>query len=289
MSALLAGGDLVTVTGEAARRILTTIRADLLVDRVIPYLGPDVLALAAPAVPTSPVAVAVALQKKVPVPGRIRGNMWSVAQYIESHRHRRTLGKLMAGMFAAEPAPTAFHRFLAGLPLGLVVDSWYDGTLAAAFAGSGRNDVVDVQGMSRAGIGEDRWYRAWRSDGTPHADPGSARTVLYTPHGGIRPAGDVLVSDSDYVEVLTEIDIQTPIPDIVRERRQSRGFLFLGCRFDDQMLRTYARQIKKRSAGPHHAVADAACLTGNERRFLAAEEITLIDLPLAEALALISG
>ena len=98
----------------------------------------------------------------------------------------------------------------------------------------------------------------------------------------------MLVSDSDYVEVLTEIDIQTPIPDIVQERRQGRGFLYLGCRFDDQMLRTYARQIKKRSVGPHHAVADAATLTGNELRFLAAEEITLIDLPLADAITLLS-
>jgi hypothetical protein len=288
MSALLAGGDLVTVTGEAARQTLASLRGDLVADRLIPYLGPGLLALGAPAVPTSPEAVAVALQKKVPVPGRIRGNMWSVAQYIESHRHRRTLGKLMAGIFAAEPAPTAFHRFLAGLPLSLVVDSWYDGTLAAAYGASGRTDVADIQGMSRAGIGEDRWYRAWRSDGTPHPDPASARTVLYTPHGGIRPAGDVLVSDSDYVEVLTEIDIQTPIPDIVQERRQARGFLCLGCRFDDQMLRTYARQIKKRSTGPHHAVADAAALTGNELRFLAAEEITLIDLPLADAIAMLS-
>lgn len=288
MSALLAGGDLVTVTGEVARQTLTSLRADLLADRLIPYLGPDLLALGAPAVPTSPEAVAVALQKKVPVPGRIRGNMWSVAQYIESHRHRRTLGKLMAGIFAAEPEPAPFHRFLASLPIGLVVDSWYDGTLAAAYAASGRDDVADIQGMSRAGIGEDRWYRPWGTDGTTHPDPASARTVLYTPHGGIRPAGDVLVSDSDYVEVLTEIDIQTPIPDIVQERRQARGFLYLGCRFDDQMLRTYARQIKKRSAGPHHAVADAASLTGNELRFLAAEEITLIDLPLADAISLLS-
>jgi hypothetical protein len=28
----------------------------------------------------------------------------------------------------------------------------------------------------------------------------------------VRPAANFLVSDSDYVEVLTEIDIQTPIP-----------------------------------------------------------------------------
>jgi hypothetical protein len=44
-----------------------------------------------------------------------------------------------------------------------------------------------------------------------------------------------LVSDSDYVEVLTEIDIQTPIPAVVQQRRTGRNFLFLGCRFSNQL------------------------------------------------------
>lgn len=283
MSALLAGGQLETLSGEAAVEALAGLRAELLADRLVPYLGPELLMLEGkPSVPASPEEIAVALQKRVPVPGRIRGNMWAVAQYIESRRHRRTLKKLMAEIFAGELRPSAFHRFLATLPLSLVVDSWYAGTLAVAMAEAGRQDVVDVQGMSRATIGEDRWYHAFDLNGVA-TELSAAGTLLYRPHGGIKPVGDVLVSDSDYVEALTEIDIQTPIPDAVRERRATRGFLFLGCRFHDQMLRTYARQIIKRSVGPHACVADAATLTTNEQRFLAAENIVLIDMPLAEA------
>lgn len=289
MSALLAGDHPEIFSGEAATAALADLRVGLLADRLVPYLGPGLLTLeGASPVPSSPEDIAAALQKRVPVPGRIRGNMWAVAQYIESHRHRRTLKKLMADVFAAEPSPSAFHRYLAKLPLSLVVDSWYDGTLAAAMADAGRTDVVDVQGQSRAAIGEDRWYRAIDLAGAD-AEPDDARTLLYRPHGGIRPIGDVLVSDSDYVESLTEIDIQTPIPEEVRTRRSTRGFLFLGCRFHDQMLRTYARQIVKRSAGPHACVADLATLTVNERRFLAAEGIALIDLPLAEAVQVLAG
>ncbi|CAI9411412.1 hypothetical protein ANOBCDAF_02453 [Pleomorphomonas sp. T1.2MG-36] len=289
MSALLAGGRLDVLSGEAARDALSHQRTELLADRLVPYLGPGLLTLEGPAaVPASPEDIATALQKRVPVPGRIRGNMWAVAQYIESHRHRRTLKKLMADVFAVEPTPSAFHRFLAELPLGLVVDSWYDGVLVAAMAEAGRTDVVDVQGQSRAAIGESRWHRAFDLLGHP-TEPDKARTLLYRPHGGMRPDGDVLVSDSDYVEVLTEIDIQTPIPEEVRTRRATRGFLFLGCRFHDQMLRTYARQILKRSAGSHVCVAEASALTVNERRFLAAEGILLLDLPLAEAAQILAG
>ncbi len=289
MSALLAGEPLATLSGEAAVDALAGLRAELLADRLVPYIGPGLLALEERhSVPASPEEIAAALQKRVPVPGRIRGNMWAVAQYIESHRHRRTLKKLMADVFAGEPRPSAFHRFLATLPLSLVVDSWYDGTLAAAMVEAGRDDVVDVQGMSRAALGEDRWYNAFDLAGTV-AEPNATGTLLYRPHGGVRPVGDVLVSDSDYVEALTEIDIQTPIPEAIQERRTTRGFLFLGCRFHDQMLRTYARQIIKRSAGPHACVADAATLTSNEQRFLAAENIVLIDMPLAEAAQRLAG
>ena len=106
--------------------------------------------------------------------------------------------------------------------------------------------------------------------------------MLYKPWGGHAPAGNYLVSDTDYVEVLTEIDIQTPIPALVQERRARLGFVFLGCRFDDQLPRAFARQIMKRSGGPHFAVLPDAP-TRMESRFLAEQGITRIALPLAEA------
>jgi len=94
----------------------------------------------------------------------------------------------------------------------------------------------------------------------------------------VTPSHNFLIADADYVEVLTEIDIQTPIPDAVKARRTGRGFLFLGCRFHDQMLRTYARQIMKRSAGPHYAVLPEAELTPNELKFMAEQGIEVLGM-----------
>jgi hypothetical protein len=74
-------------------------------------------------------------------------------------------------------------------------------------------------------------------------------TLLYQPLGSVAPAANFLVSDSDFVEVLTEIDIQTPIPQAVQQLRTNRGFLFLGCRFSTQLERIFAHQIIKRSSG----------------------------------------
>lgn len=280
---------LCVVGGADAERLLGEIRTSLEAGKLIPYLGPGLLdcGSAAPAVPISPEAVAGALHKRAPAPSRIRTNMWSVAQHIEQRRHRRTLQAWMSEIFAAEPQPTPLHRYLASLPLPLIVDSWYDGAMRAALIDAGRSDVANIQGITRAGEFRDIWTKTYDLDGTERSGVMDGGTVLYQPHGGARPSGNFLVADSDYVEVLTEIDIQTPIPDEVKHRRQAHGFLFLGCRFDDQMLRTYARQVMKRSPHPHFAVVDAAALTKNERRFIASQGITAVDIPLATASSLL--
>lgn len=262
--------------------------------RLIPFLGPEVLLLGPeePPVPVGARALAHALAAKVGVPGRIKNNLWHSAQYIETHKHRMTLDRMMAALFQPIPAPNALHRWLAGLPrLPLVVDTWYDGAMKAAFEAAGRGDWGMVQGCSKARrLDGGVWTRAVSSDGTIVTDEVAEawRTVLYKPHGAAQPTGDVLVSDSDYVEVLTDIDIQTPIPQAVRDRRAGRGFVFLGCRFYDQILRTFVRQIAKRSGGPRYAVVPDD-LTPNEARFLAAEGIIPIAMPLAEAVALLSA
>ena len=279
------------VAADDAVAALAAVKADLAAGRVVPYLGPSLLAEAGATIPTTPEALALALHAKVPVSGRIRGNLWAAAQFVESRRHRKTLTALMRGIFQAPAAPTALHRHLAGLPLPLIVDTWYDGAMRAALQDSGRSDWGEVQGVTRAGEFREIWTRAYDASGA-EVDPATAAawtTILYKPHGAITPAANFLVSDSDYVEVLTEIDIQSPIPDVVKERRSERGFLFVGARFHDQMLRIFARQIAKRSGGGHRMVAERGQLTRNEARFLDETGIALIDCPLAAAVELLSA
>jgi len=269
---------------------LSEIAAGLKAGRIAPYLGPEVLNLEGPsALPASSRVLVEKLVAKVAVPGRIRNNLWSAAQWIESNKHRTTLVRIMTELFAEQPAPTRLHRWLAGLGLPLIVDDWYEGSMAAALDSAARS-FVQVQGVRRSGLArEDAWVKYYDAGGTQIANAKGADLILYKPHGGAKPEANYLVSDSDYVEVLTEIDIQTPIPPEVIERRGSLGFVFLGCRFFDQMQRVFARQIIKRSAGPLYAVIPGE-LTKNEEKFLEQEGITRLDMPLAAAVdVLIAG
>ncbi|MBP6224945.1 MAG: SIR2 family protein [Rhizobacter sp.] len=252
-----------------------------------PYLGPLVLGLCpAVPVPATPLDLATFLNAKTSVPGKIRNRLTAVAQFIENFKHRKTLVTAMNEAFAPMPSPSPLHRWLASLPAPLIVDTWYDDTMRGALAG--RADWAEVQGLSQSEhFGT--WVGWYTSSGEVSPDPIETTTVLYKPWGAHGPASNYLVSDTDYVEVLTEIDIQTPIPALVQQRRASLGFVFLGCRFNDQLPRAFARQIMKRSQGPHYAVLPDEP-TRMEERFLEEQGITRIALPLAAAVeCLIAG
>jgi len=248
---------------------------------VIPYLGPDMLSLCADVkVPATPVALAESMTTKVSVPHKIRKRLTQAAQFIENFKHRKSVVHLMNEAFVAPTTPSALHLALAGSGAGLWVDTWYDDTFASALAQT-PGDWVQLQGLSQSEhFGH--WTGAYAADGTvlPTISAYPDR-ILYKPLGSHGPAGNYLVSDSDYVEVLTEIDIQTPIPAAVQAWRSGRNFLFLGCRFDDQLTRTFARQIMKRSSDRHWAVLPHAP-TRMEARFLREQNITRIDMPLPE-------
>jgi SIR2-like domain len=270
-----------------AESVLAGVARQMSAGKIVPYLGPGLAELSKPAVPMTPEALAAFLGAKVALPRRAKGNAWASAQHIESMKHRSTVTTLMTEAFGAPVEPTALHHRLASLPLPMIVDTWYDGSMRHALGQ--RSDWGEVQGISRAGIGEDRWYRFYDAAGTEVTRSAAETwtTLLYKPHGSIAPAKNFLISDADYVEVLTEIDIQTPIPDAVKDRRTQRSFLFIGCRFHDQLLRNYARQITKRSAVPHYAVVEPEALTKNERRFVVTQGITPIAIPLSRAVEIL--
>ena len=250
-----------------------------------PYLGAGLLSLCQGAAPPAhPLALAAVLTSKVSVPGKIRNRLTAAAQFIENFKHRKTLVKAMGEAFATAAVPSALHRWLATLPAPLIIDTWYDDTLRTALAS--RSDWAEVQGLSQSEhFGT--WTGWYDAAGRAQPDAIAAATVLYKPWGGHAPGGNYLISDSDFVEVLTEIDIQTPIPALVQERRARLGFVFLGCRFNDQLPRAFARQVMKRSAGPHYAVLPDEP-TRMEARFLAEQGITRIALPLADVGAVLA-
>jgi hypothetical protein len=254
----------------------------------IPYLGPGVLSLgeAGHQLPGSHSALVGHLTSKSSVPHKIRTNLTATAQFIENFKHRTTVTNAMTEAFKMEEQPTALHTLFMNMPfLPLVVHAWYDDLPQKAMRT--RTGWGMAQGVSQAEH-YGNWVNYFDADGT-HAGVESSghdswETLLYQPLGSVWPARNFLVSDSDFVEVLTEIDIQTPIPQSVQELRKGRSFLFLGCRFSTQMERMFARQIMKRSSEKHWAVLPEEP-TRNEAHFLEQFNIERIAMSLSEFVA----
>ena len=251
---------------------------------LIPYTGPFVLNLepATCHVPSTPDDLVKLLTSKVSVPHKIRNNLTAAAQFIENFKHRKSVVSLMNEAYEPSITPNMLHQYLAALPKKplLIVDTWYDDAMSKALAGM--SNWGQVQGVSQSEhFGE--WVKYFDAEGNM-VEPSVADSwdiILYKPLGSVSPAKNFIVSDSDFVEVLTEIDIQTPIPERVKTLRTGAHFLFLGCRFNHQLTRTYARQVMKRSSDKHWAVIDGP-LTRMEQRFIEEQNITRIDMPLAQ-------
>ena len=258
--------------------------------RIIPYLGPGMLDLIPDVpVPTTPEALVALLTAKVTVPHKIRNRLTQAAQYIENFKHRKSLIAQMDIAFDKTPEPSALHQWIARIAPPLVVESWYDDTLVKAFQDAQpAGNWGQVQGLSQSEhFGT--WTAFYNADGSLAESFNPAwKTLVYRPIGGRQPASNYLVSDTDYVEVLTEIDIQTPIPAEVQQIRSGRSFLFIGCRFNDQLTRSFARQIMKRSSDRHWAILPNEP-TRMETRFLEENNVTRIEHTLADVAALLSA
>jgi hypothetical protein len=258
----------------------------------IPFLGPGVLSFdgSGGQLPDSTKSLVGHLTSKSSVPHKVRNNLSAAAQFIENFKHRSTVTNAMTEAFSTDAQPTSLHTLLMSLPaLPLIVHAWYDDLPQKALRL--RSSWGMVQGISQSEHFGD-WVYYYNSDGT-HAGVESDRsyvnwkTLLYQPHGSVWPAHNYLVSDSDFVEVLTEIDIQTPIPDSVQEIRKGRSFLFLGCRFSTQLERLFAHQIMKRSSDNHWAILPEDT-TRNEARFLEEHNIERISMSLDEFVTALS-
>ena len=200
----------------------SAIREALASGAAIPYLGPGVLALAGEGcpLPGSPEALVGRLTAKASVPHKVRKNLTGAAQFIENFKHRKTVTAAMSEAFSPAAQPTSLHAALAAFPaLRVMVHAWYDDLPQRSLAS--RQGWGMVQGVSQAEHFGD-WVHYF--DGLTKAkatadEAANWGLLLYQPFGSVSPAANFLVSDSDFVEVLTEIDIQTPVPEAVRNLR----------------------------------------------------------------------
>ena len=168
---------------------------------------------------------------------------------------RNTVTKAIGEAFRSSVQPTALHNYLATLPeLPLIVHDWYDDLPQKALAvRSGWSVWEIIQGMNggrQRCTPPLRYLQAAGASARP-VTPNATQnwdTLLYQPRGSIARASRLFASDSEFAATSTAGDGRTSIPEPVQCLCIGRRFLFLGCRFDNELDRAFARQIMERSA-----------------------------------------
>jgi hypothetical protein len=174
-----------------------------------------------------------------------------MAQYYEAVLGPDPLRARLREIFSHNQPPTPLHTFLAGVkaPL-LIVTTNYDDLMERAFQAAGKPYDVVVHVTKQPTV---LWWTAGAAE--PEEVPGEdllvdlgTRPVVYKMHGAIDRrkdmTGNYVITEDDYVELLTRMTRNNVFPQIFAEPFKRRPFLFLGYGLYDWNLRVLLNSIQ---------------------------------------------
>jgi hypothetical protein len=196
--------------------------------------------------------LAAYLAVRTEVPESETGELTKMAQYYEAAVGRDPLRERLQEIFSYNQAPTPIHDFLAAAPTPLlIVTTNYDNLMENAFAARpGKPYDVVVQAAKHNTV---LWWPYRQANPVEiSADDLDIKlnevSVVYKMHGAVdrRPEqlGDYVITEDDYVELLTRMTRRKVIPPIFGDPFRTRPFLFLGYGLYDWNLRVILNQIQ---------------------------------------------
>lgn len=189
-------------------------------------------------------------------------DLTKVAQYYSVVGGREALNDELHTIFNSDYQPTSLHKFLAGVPVPLlIVTTNYDDLIERALDEANRQlganarpyDVVihttDVDS------GDQLLWWSFGEKEPREENPNKLdiemenRTVIYKMHGAVDrgEAGrdQYVITEDDYIDFLARMTKNKAIPAIFAEAFQTRHFLFLGYGLNDWNLRVVLNRIEK--------------------------------------------
>jgi len=272
-------------------RLSADLIAELRAGRIVPYLGPGVLAdVRAIAdgrpMPADSDSLILAMNDGKPMAPKLMYEFPRAAMNVELKRGRQAVTRFLVRTYG-ETAWTraAVHDWLAELQPRYVIDINRDTQLQDSYADTPH---VLITGIARIG-GTDVRYKLWHWDGQayrplpPDAAVDLALPVLFKPMGTPLPEPLFIASDADYVDFITELMGGFAIPPFLKARRKGLRYLFLGMRFTRDTERMVMSDLIH-GAGEPAGWALIAAATDKEKRFLARMGIEWIDADASELL-----
>jgi len=261
----------------------------LIAGRLVPVIGTDVTDLAA------------RLAERFEYPSDEGADLTRVAQYVALTKGAGPLYDELRAMLEASAAPTATHRFFAGLPAllrergvphQLLVTTGYDLALEQALLDAG--EEFDVVSYIASGRHRGRFCH-FAPDGQANVIdlPNTylselsldRRTVILKLHGGLdsspaRSFESFVVTEDDYIDYLAQTDVGEAIPIALAAKLRRSHFLFLGYGMRDWNLRLVLGRMWGGEAVNYRSWAVLPSPRPLERQLWRTRDVDLLELTL---------
>ncbi|MGV0976441.1 MAG: SIR2 family protein [Azonexus sp.] len=249
--------------------------------RIVPYLGPGVLAdvknvaTGAP-IPADSDSLIYAMNDGKPMAPKLMYEFARAAMNVELKRGRSAVTKFLNRTYG-ETAWTrgAVHDWLKAIAPHYVIDINRDTQLQDSYADVPHNLIV---GIARLG-GTDFRYKLYFWDGVAYQKTeviNPALPILYKPMGTPKPEANYIASDADYVDFITELMGGFSIPPEVKELRKGKQYLLMGLRLNRDTERMVMSDVIYAAAEPAGWVLIQSP-TDKERRFCKKQGLELIE------------
>ncbi len=204
-------------------------------NRVVPYLGPGVLAdsrskLTGEPIPANSESLILAMNNGKPMAPKLMYEFPRAAMNQELKRGRNYVSQFLIKTYRdSKWTRAAVHDWLASFKPAYVIDVNRDTQLQASYA---ETPHVLIVGLARI-AGTDYRFRIYHyTDGAyqevAQEAVDTSLPILFKPMGTPLPQPNFIASDADYVDYITELMGGFAIPSFLKDYRKDKQYLLMG-------------------------------------------------------------
>ena len=267
------------------------ILAGLYENRVVPYLGPGVLAdvtqvdTGAP-MPADGDSLIIAMNDGRPMAPKLMYEFPRAAMNLELKRGRSFVERFLEKTYGQTRwSRAALHDWLASWKPHYVIDINRDTQLQESYAGQPH---TLIRGLARI-AGTDYRFTIHQYEGGEYreitqeeADP--TLPILFKPMGSPLPSPRFIASDADYVDYITELMGGFAIPSFLKEYRNGKQYLLIGLPLNRDSERMVMSDIVYGAGAPKGWVLNKSP-TSKEKRYCERIGLEILDIGVEDLLA----
>jgi hypothetical protein len=259
-------------------------------NRVVPYLGPGVLAgvtqleTGAP-MPADSDSLIIAMNDGRPMAPKLMYEFPRAAMNLELKRGRSFVERFLEKTYGQTRwTRSALHDWLASWKPRYVIDINRDTQLQETYAGQPH---TLIRGIARI-AGTNYRFTIHHYDGSQYreilqeeVDPNLP--ILFKPMGSPLPSPKFIASDADYVDYISELMGGFAIPSFLKEYRQGKQYLLIGLPLNRDSERMVMSDIVYSAAEPKGWVLNKSP-TNKEKKYCAKIGLEILDIGVEDLL-----